>query len=34
MQMKKIAVSLFAAGIMASPLAYATNGYFAHGYGI
>ena len=34
MQMKKIAVSLFAAGIIASPLAHATNGYFAHGYGI
>jgi len=34
MQMKKIAVSLFAAGIMASPLAYATNGYFSHGYGM
>jgi len=34
MQMKKIVVSMFAAGIMASPLAYATNGYFSHGFGI
>ncbi len=34
MQMKKIVVLMFAAGIMASPLAYATNGYFSHGYGI
>ena len=32
--MKKIVVSLFAAGVMASPLAHATNGYFSHGYGM
>ena len=34
MQLKKIAVSLFAAGMMAAPLAHATNGYFSHGYGM
>jgi long-chain fatty acid transport protein len=34
MKISKIAVSLIAAGVMASPLAYATNGYFSHGYGI
>ena len=32
--MKKIIVLLFAAGVMASPLAHATNGYFSHGYGM
>jgi len=32
--MKKVIVSLFAAGVMASPLAHATNGYFSHGYGM
>ena len=34
MKIKKIVVSLFAAGVMASPLAHATDGYFAHGYGM
>ncbi|MFZ5524427.1 MAG: OmpP1/FadL family transporter [Pseudomonadota bacterium] len=34
MKISKIAVSLIAAGVMASPLAHATNGYFSHGYGI
>ena len=34
MKMKKIVVTLFAAGVMASPLANATNGYFAIGYGV
>lgn len=34
MKMKKIVVSLFAAGLLATPLAHATNGYFAHGYGM
>lgn len=34
MKVKKLVVSLFAAGMMASPLAHATNGYFAHGYGM
>ncbi len=34
MKIKRIVVSLFAAGVMASPLAHATNGYFAHGYGM
>lgn len=34
MKLKKIAISLFAVGTMASPLAYATNGYFSHGYGM
>lgn len=34
MKIKKIVVSLFAAGVMVSPLAHATNGYFAHGYGM
>lgn len=33
MKMNKIVVSLLAAGVMASPLAYATNGYFPIGYG-
>src|SRR3989338_6751849 len=32
MKTRKIAVSLFAIGMMASPLAQATNGYFSHGY--
>jgi long-chain fatty acid transport protein len=34
MKMNKIVVSLLAAGVMASPLAHATNGYFSHGYGM
>ena len=34
MKINKVAVSLIAAGVMASPLAQATNGYFAHGYGM
>lgn len=34
MRINKIAVSLFSAGLMASPLANATNGYFSHGYGM
>ncbi|MEO8332591.1 MAG: outer membrane protein transport protein [Gallionella sp.] len=34
MKINKIAVSLIAAGVMASPLAQATNGYFSHGYGM
>ena len=34
MKIKKIVVSLFAAGVMVSPLAHATDGYFAHGYGM
>ncbi len=34
MRLRKVAVSLFAAGMMASPLANATNGYFSHGYGM
>lgn len=34
MKMKKIVVSMFAASILASPLAHATNGYFSHGYGM
>ncbi|GAB4121596.1 MAG: outer membrane protein transport protein [Sideroxydans sp.] len=33
MKMNKIVVSLLAAGIMASPLAHATNGYFPMSYG-
>lgn len=33
MKLKKIAVSLFAAGMMASPLAHATNGMLMEGYG-
>ncbi|MBK9161207.1 MAG: outer membrane protein transport protein [Nitrosomonadales bacterium] len=33
MRVNKIVVSLFAAGIMASPLANATNGMFMEGYG-
>ncbi len=33
MKMNKIVVSLLAAGVMASPLAYATNGYLPIGYG-
>jgi long-chain fatty acid transport protein len=33
MKMKKIVVSMFAAGVMASPLAYATNGMMMEGYG-
>ena len=34
MKMNRITVSLLAAGIMASPLAHATNGYFPIGYGV
>lgn len=34
MKINKLVVSLFTAGLMASPLAHATNGYFAHGYGM
>ncbi len=34
MKVKEIVVSLFAAGVMVSPLAHATNGYFSHGYGM
>ncbi len=34
MKVKKIVVSMFAVGVMASPLAHATNGYFSHGYGM
>ena len=34
MRMKRIAVSLFVAGMAASPSAQATNGYFSHGYGM
>ena len=34
MKINKIVVSLFTAGLMASPLANATNGYFSHGYGL
>ncbi|MGA7595932.1 MAG: outer membrane protein transport protein [Gallionella sp.] len=33
MKLNKIVVSLFAAGVMASPLAHATNGYFRIGVG-
>lgn len=34
MKKQKIAVSLLIAGSLASPLAHATNGYFAIGYGV
>lgn len=34
MKVKGLVVSLFAVGMMASPLAHATNGYFSHGYGM
>jgi long-chain fatty acid transport protein len=34
MKMNKIVVSLLAAGVMASPLAHATNGYSPIGYGV
>lgn len=34
MKMNKIVVSLLAAGVMASPQAYATNGYSPIGYGV
>lgn len=34
MKIKGLVVSLFAVGMMTSPLANATNGYFAHGYGV
>ena len=33
MKLNKVLVSLFAAGIMATPLAHATNGYFPIAYG-
>jgi long-chain fatty acid transport protein len=33
MKLNKVVVSLFAAGVMASPLAHATNGYFPIAYG-
>jgi long-chain fatty acid transport protein len=34
MKLKKVVVSMFAVGIMASPLAHATDGYFSNGYGM
>ena len=34
MKVKKLVVSMFAVGMVASPLANATNGYFSHGYGM
>ena len=34
MKMNKMMVSLLAAGVMASPLAHATDGYFPTGYGV
>lgn len=34
MKIKKIVALLFAAGVLVSPLAHATDGYFAHGYGM
>lgn len=34
MKINNLVVSMFTAGLIASPLAYATNGYFAHGYGM
>ena len=34
MKIKKLVVSMFAVGMMATPLAHATNGYFSHGYGM
>ncbi len=34
MKMNKIVVSMMAAGIMASPLAHATDGYFRIGVGV
>lgn len=34
MKVKGLVVSLFAVGMVASPLANATNGYFSHGYGM
>lgn len=34
MKISKLVVSMFAAGMVASPLANATNGYFSHGYGM
>jgi len=34
MKIRGLVVSLFAVGMMASPLANATNGYFSHGYGM
>lgn len=33
MKIKKVVASLFAAGVMVSPLAYATNGMNLAGYG-
>ena len=34
MKVKGLVVSLFAVGMVASPFANATNGYFSHGYGM
>jgi long-chain fatty acid transport protein len=34
MKMKKLVVTMFAAGVLASPLANATDGYFSDGYGM
>jgi long-chain fatty acid transport protein len=34
MKMKKLVVTMFAAGVMTSPLVYATDGYFSDGYGM
>ena len=34
MKLNKIVVSMFAAGVMVSPLAHATDGYFSDGYGM
>lgn len=34
MKVKGLVVSMLAVGMMASPLANATNGYFSHGYGM
>ncbi len=34
MHMNKVVVSLFSIGMAVSPLTYATNGYFTHGYGM
>lgn len=34
MKVKQLVVSMFAVGMLASPLANATNGYFSHGYGM
>ncbi len=34
MKINKMMISLLAAGVIATPLAHATDGYFAHGYGM